>query len=263
MEGRVVIVTGASSGLGRAVAWRAARQGFIVVVAARRADRLTALARRIGATGGTALTVVADLARLEEQQQLIDAVVETFGRIDVLVNNAGMAVAGEFHEATPEDLRRQWDVNVTAVATLTRLALPYLEAHGGVVINIGSALARIPMPGMGNYSPNKIAVRGLTEALRRELAPRGVRVCLVEPGPIATEFHAHARRKQILPAALVLSPAATSRPIVRLFDRPRSRIVVPAYLRPVLFAIGALGGLFPPLADLLAAQHARRGRDGP
>jgi short-subunit dehydrogenase len=260
VEQRVAIVTGASSGLGRAVAWRAARRGFAVVAAARRADRLHAVARRIEAAGGTALAVPADVARLEDQRRLIEATVGAFGRIDVLVNNAGMAVPGEFHAATPEELRRQWDVNVTAVATLTRLALPYLEAHGGVVINIGSALARIPMPGIGNYSPNKIAVRGLTEALRRELAPRGVQVCLVEPGPIATEFHAHARRKQILPAALVLTPAATARPIVRLFDRPCPRIVVPAYLRPVLFGIGALGGLFPPLADLLAALHARRGR---
>jgi short-subunit dehydrogenase len=260
VEQRVAIVSGASSGLGRAVAWRAARQGFAVVVAARRADRLQALVRRIEAAGGTALAVPADVARLEDQRRLIEATVGAFGRIDVLVNNAGMAVPGEFHAATPEELRRQWDVNVTAVATLTRMALPYLEAHGGVVINIGSALARIPMPGIGNYSPNKIAVRGLTEALRRELAPRGVQVCLVEPGPIATEFHAHARRKQILPAALVLTPAATARPIVRLFDRPSPRIVVPAYLRPVLFGIGALGGLFPPLADLLAALHARRGR---
>ncbi|HMA36616.1 MAG TPA: SDR family NAD(P)-dependent oxidoreductase [Chloroflexia bacterium] len=260
MHGRVVIITGASSGIGWAVARRAAQQGYQVVLAARRVARLRELAHRITGAGGQALVVPTDVAVLDDQRRLIDSTIQAFGRLDVLFNNAGLPLPGLFHESSPEELRRQWDVNVTAVATLTRLALPYLESQHGSVVNVGSALTRIAMPGIGNYSPNKIAVTALSDALRRELAPYGVAVCLVEPGPVATEFHAKARRRQILPALFVLTPAAVARPIVRLFDHPRRRIVIPAYLAPILAGLELAGRLIPPLADRLAATHARRGQ---
>ena len=190
MEQRVVIVTGASSGIGWAVARWAACKEFRVVLAARREDRLHDLAARIAEDGGTALVVPVDIARPEDQRRLIEETVRAFGRIDVLVNNAGVPLPTPFAESSAEDLRRQWDVNVTTLATLTRLALPYLgqhshELHPGTVVNIGSGISRFAVPGMGNYSPTKIAVAGLSEALRRELEPRGVHVCLVEPGPVA------------------------------------------------------------------------------
>ncbi len=260
MQSRVLIVTGASSGIGWAVARQAARQGWRVIVAARRGARLAELVRRIEADGGQALAVPLDLAEPTGPERLIAATLAAYGRLDALVNNAGLPLAQPFHAATVDALRQQWAVNVTAPVVLTRLALPHLVATGGTVINIGSGLARIAMPGMGNYSPSKIAFTAFTEALRWELAPHGVRVCLVEPGPIRTEFHARAGRGQVLPPALVLTPAACAGPIVRLLDHPRRRLVVPRWLTPVLAGIEWLGRLVPPVADFLATQHARRGR---
>ncbi len=260
MGERVAIITGAASGIGWAVARRAARRGFRVVLAARRADRLNMLAARIAQDGGQALPVPTDVADLAAQERLVEATLRAYGRIDVLFNNAGLPLPGPFREVSAAELRQQWDVNVTAVATLTRLALPALEQQGGVVVNVGSALTRIAMPGIGNYSPNKIAVTALSAALRRELVPHGVQVCLVEPGPVRTEFHAQARRRQILPARFILSPAALAVPIVRLFEHPRARIIVPGYLGPVLLVMEAAGRLLPGLADFLAAQHGRRGQ---
>src|SRR4051794_16657572 len=122
---KVVIVTGASSGIGRGVAELAARKGYFVVVNARREERLRELAEKIESRGGRVLVVPGDIAKLEDQRRLVDETVRTFGRIDVLVNNAGLPLPTMFSETAPEELRRQWDVNVTALATITRLALPY------------------------------------------------------------------------------------------------------------------------------------------
>jgi short-subunit dehydrogenase len=260
MDKRVVIVTGASSGIGWAVARQAARAGWRVVAVARRTERLAALVWQIESAGGAAVAVVADLGTVGAPEAVISAALGAYGRIDALVNNAGMPLAAPFAEAEAADLRRQWDVNVTAVVVLTRLALPHLEATRGVVVNIGSALTRLAVPGMGNYSPNKIAVAAFTEALRREVGPRGVRVCLVEPGAVRSEFHARAGRGQMLPRPLVLSPAQVAGPLVRLLDRPRRRLVVPGWLAPALLGIEWAGRLVPPLADWLAARYARGGR---
>jgi short-subunit dehydrogenase len=267
MEQRVVIVTGASSGIGWAVARWAAAKEFRVVLAARREDRLRDLAARIEEDGGTALVVPVDIAKPEDQRRLIDETVRAFGRIDVLVNNAGLPLPTPFSESSPEELRRQWDVNVTTLATLTRRALPYLEQHRhelhpGTVVNVGSSISRFAVPGMGNYSPTKIAVAGLSEALRRELEPRGVHVCLVEPGPVATEFGARAGDKGVVPSRLVVPAAKAARAIVRLFDHPQRRIVIPARLGPVLTLAGGLAGAFPHLVDAVVRRALRQGRFG-
>jgi short-subunit dehydrogenase len=265
MEQRVVIVTGASSGIGWAVARWAACKEFRVVLAARREDRLRDLAARIAEDGGTALVVPVDLAKPEEQRRLIDETLRAFGRIDVLVNNAGLPLPAPFAESSAEDLRRQWDVNVTTLATLTRLALPYLEQHRqelhpATVVNVGSSISRFAVPGMGNYSPTKIAVAGLSEALRRELAPRGVHVCLVEPGPVATEFGARAGDKGVVPPRLAVPAAKAAKAIVRLFDHPQRRTVIPARLGPVLTLAGGLAGAFPRLVDAVVRRSLRQGR---
>ncbi len=257
VEDRVVIVTGASSGIGWAVARRAAHKGFRVVLAARRAERLEALAARIAADGGQAHVVPADLVDLAAQRHLVDEAIRVYGRIDILVNNAGLPLPVPYAEATPEDLRRQWEVNVVALVTLTRLALPHLEASRGGVINIGSMISRFPVPGMGTYSATKIAVAGLTTALRRELTGRGVRVSLVEPGPIATEFSTRAGGRSMAPGGgpLRISAAQAAVPIVRLFDHPRARIVVPGNLGPVLWLAEQLMRLLGPLVDWFYARQ--------
>lgn len=263
--GKVVIVTGASSGIGWAVARRAARKGYRVVLNARREERLRDLAHRIEVGGGQALVVVGDMTRLADQERLVQETLRAFGNhIDVLVNNAGFPLPTLFSETPPEELRRQWDVNVTALATLTRLALPYLKESRGTVVNIGSSISRFAVPGMGNYAPTKIAVAGLTDALRRELAPQGINVCLVEPGPINTEFgeHSGGNFNSGIASRLSISAKAAAVPIVRLFEHPHRRIVVPGWLGPLLTALGGLMRVATPLADAVFFVAARRMRRG-
>lgn len=257
---KVVIVTGASSGIGWAVARRAARKGYRVVLNARREERLRELARKIEVEGGEALVVVGDMTRLADQKRLVAEAMRAFGRIDVLVNNAGLPLPTLFSESAPEELRRQWDVNVTALSTLTRIALPHLRATKGTVVNIGSSISRFAVPAMGNYAPTKIAVAGLTDALRRELVPQGVNVCLVEPGPISTEFSEHSGGglNSGVSSRLSISAAAAAVPIVRLFERPQRRIVVPGWLGPVLTVLGGLTRIATPLVDAAFFAAARR-----
>lgn len=261
MERRVVIITGASSGIGAAVAREAVQRGFAVVLAARRTDRIEALAVELRQAGGDALPVTTDVSRFEDQQRLVDETLHVFGRIDILVNNAGKPVPTGFVDTSPEALQDQWAVNVTSMATLTRLALPELLRSRGIIVNVGSSISRFGVPGWGNYAPTKIAVAGLSDALRRELSALGVRVCLVEPGPIATEFGLHAG----WPVNTGFPVSMVARAIVRLFDRPRRRVVIPFWLAPFLSLGGALAGLLPGLVDIVFLLRGRvriRGQKG-
>lgn len=253
MDHRVVVITGASSGIGAAVAREAVRRGFAVVLAARRTERIEALALELRQAGGAALPVTTDVSRLEDQQRLVDESLRVFGRIDILVNNAGKPLRGGFVDTSPAALQDQWAVNVTSIATLTRLALPELRRGRGVVVNVGSSISRFGMPGWGNYAPTKIAVAGLSDSLRRELAALGVRVCLVEPGPIITEFGLHAG----WPINAGFPVSMVSRAIVRLFDRPRRRVVVPFWMAPFLSLGGALAELLPGLVDIVFLLRGR------
>ncbi len=257
---KVVIVTGASSGIGWAVARRAARKGYHVVLNARREERLSELARTIETDGGEALVVVGDMTRLADQKRLVEEAMRTFGQIDVLVNNAGLPLPTLFSESPVEELRRQWDVNVTALSTLTRIALPHLRASKGTVVNIGSSISRFAVPGMGNYAPTKIAVAALTDALRRELVPQGIHVCLVEPGPIATEFSNRSGgvMSSGVTARLSISASEAAIPIVRLFEHPQRRIVVPGWLGPLLTVLGGFTRIATPLVDAVIFAAARR-----
>ncbi len=259
MNEKVSIITGASSGIGWAVALRAARNGYRVVISARREDRLNELAGKIRASGGEALVVVGDIALLETQKRLVEEAVSNYGRIDVLVNNAGLPLSTGFGASPAEELRNQWDVNVTALSTLTRLALPYLETTKGTVINIGSSISRFPIPGMGNYAATKIAVASLTDILRMDLMRRGVNVCLVEPGPISTEFGERAGTGGRSPGFSVAASQAAI-PIVRLFEHPQRRIVVPAWMGPLLVVMGFMTRLFVPVINLVLLFRAKRMR---
>lgn len=259
-EAKVAIITGASSGIGRAVAWLAARKGYRVALNARREDRLYGLAGRIKSSGGEAIAVPGDIALLETQQRLVEETVAKFGRIDVLVNNAGAPLPSGFSASGPEELQRQWDVNVVAISTLTRLALPYLEKTRGTVVNIGSMIGHMPVPGMGNYAPTKVAVSALTSALRLELAAKGIHVCLVEPGPIATEFNERAGGEPSRPSRFNLPASKAAVPIVRLFEQPRRRIFVPSWLGPLVRVAGLLTRLLSPLlARILLARSKASG----
>ena len=188
LEGAVVVVTGASSGFGELTALRFARAGSRVVLAARRLDRLQALAERIGAEGGSAIPVACDVTELEQLTALRDHVAETRGRCDVLVNNAGIRGGGPFEQADLAYLDRVLEVNLRAVIRGTKLFLPMmLERGGGHIVNVASLAGRIVPPGAAVYGATKHGVVAFSEALYYELAPKGILVTSVNPGFSPTE----------------------------------------------------------------------------
>jgi short-subunit dehydrogenase len=206
--------------------------------------------------GGTALAVSGDVTDGEDQQRLIDAALQRFGRIDALVNNAGVPLPDGFADSSLDDLRRQWDTNVTSLIELTKRALPALQQTQGTVINVGSLAGNFSLPGWGLYYPTKVAVRSVSDALRRELKPRGVSVSLVEPGPFQTEFAHRARMRQ--PQLFGLRPEPVARAIVRLIERPRRLTVLPRWLW-LPSAIGAaIVRLLPGVVDLAIAFYVKR-----
>ena len=190
LDGTVAVVTGASAGIGEATALALAEAGASVVVTARRKERLEALAKRIREVGGTALVHAADVASLEDVHALADATREAFGRIDVLVNNAGLMPLSPMKEGRIEDWTRMVDVNVKGVLHCIHAMLPtMLEQKSGHVVNVGSLAGRRPFPGGTVYSATKFAIRSLSWGMHLELgAEHGIRVTDVQPGFVSTEL---------------------------------------------------------------------------
>ena len=192
LAGKIAVVTGGGSGIGAAVARAFAREGAEVAICGRRAQALDATRDEIDRLGGTAVAVLADLTRREDVARLVEAIRERFGRLDVLVNNAGIlgahAPIAEYHEDV-------WDAviaaNLTAVFRLTKAALP-LVPRGGSIINVSSSVGRIGRAGWGAYSVSKFGVEGFSQVLADELRGRGIRVNTVNPGGTRTAMRAAA-----------------------------------------------------------------------
>ena len=185
-ENQVVIITGASAGVGEACARQFAKAGATVVLAARSIKELNELAQELG---HGAMAVKTDVAKLEDCKALIDKTVEQFGRIDVLVNNAGYHERGDVAEADLAGLDQTIDVNLKGPIRLSKLALPYLlKAPQGAIINVASLAGRFPLEGEATYSCSKFGLRAFSLALAEELNETAVTVSLVSPGPIDTAF---------------------------------------------------------------------------
>jgi NAD(P)-dependent dehydrogenase (short-subunit alcohol dehydrogenase family) len=189
LAGQVVIVTGASAGIGEATVRRLARGGAKIVLTARRQDRLDALARELDPTGANVLAFAGDITSDADRRALVDAALAKFGRIDGLVNNAGYGTRGPV-EIVPVDLvRKNYETNIFSLIALTQLVIPLMRAQGGgCIVNIGSVAGRIARPLSSIYDSTKHALEALTDGLRGELKPFGIRVSLVRPGFIVTEF---------------------------------------------------------------------------
>jgi NAD(P)-dependent dehydrogenase (short-subunit alcohol dehydrogenase family) len=189
LAGQVVIVTGASSGIGEATARRLARGGAKVVISARRQDRLDALACELDPSGANVLAVAGDVTSDADRRHLVDATLAKFGRIDGLVNNAGYGTRGPVELVPVDAIRRTFETNVFSLVALTQLVTPHMRAQGGgCIINIGSVAGKIARPLSTVYDSTKHALEALTDGLRGELKPFGVRVTLIRPGFIITEF---------------------------------------------------------------------------
>jgi uncharacterized protein len=280
---RTILITGASAGLGAALARELATRGHRLALTARRGDRLETIAREVRALGGEALTIADDLADPEAPGRIVRAIAEEFGVLDVLINNAGIGLPRYYSESDPDALRTQIAVNLTAPIVLTRLALPLLIASRGTVINIGSGITFVANPILGAYGATKAALSYWNDALRRELRDRGVKVCLVALGPVATEFFDAVRRSSKsdpdAPRPLGINPTpdhlynamrdrpprlmettvdVAARRIACLLDRPVRRL---SLLRRVIWPVrlaGAFFAIFPVLGDLAITGMIRR-----
>ncbi|MEH1937597.1 MAG: SDR family NAD(P)-dependent oxidoreductase [Nostoc sp.] len=189
LDAKVAIITGASSGMGAATAIALAEEGAHVVLAARRIERLNEVAQKIEALGGKALPIVTDVSDETQVNDLVQKVNTTLGRIDILVNNAGIGGLGTIEDGDPAEWRRQFDLNVLGLLYATHAVLPIFKAQGvGHVVNLSSVAGRTTRAGMGVYSATKWGVNAISEALRQEVHKHNIRVTIIEPGLVATEF---------------------------------------------------------------------------
>jgi NADP-dependent 3-hydroxy acid dehydrogenase YdfG len=192
LEGRAAAITGASSGIGEATALALARAGASVALAARRADRIEALAKRIEDEGGRAIALPTDVAVEDEARAFVAHAYEHLGRLDVLVNNAGVMLLGPVEGADTEDWRRMVDANVYGVLYCTHAALPVMrEQGGGHIVNVSSVAGRTANAGSAVYNLTKFGVTAFSEALRQEALHANIRVTVIEPGFVATELQGH------------------------------------------------------------------------
>lgn len=202
LEGTVALITGASSGIGAATARKLASEGASVALIARRGNRLEEVVSSITDEGGTARAVVADITTRAGADAAVEQVVAAFGRLDVLVNNAGAMLVGPFVDAPEGEWERMVDVNVLGLLYMSKAALPHLiEAAGAEprrtsdLVNISSSAGRVARPGTAVYNLTKFGVNGFTEALRQELQTMRVRVSVIEPGNVDTELASHTREE--------------------------------------------------------------------
>jgi len=200
LQGTVAIVTGASSGIGEATALTLAAQGAAVAVAARRRDRLDALAARIEEGGGRVLVLETDVTDEAQANAMVEQTVAVLGRLDILINNAGVMLLGPIVDAPTEEWRRMVSLNVLGLFYCTHAALPHLlkaaesePRRVADIVNVSSVAGRVARMGSGVYNATKWGVGAFSESLRQEVTERHVRVCIVEPGATTTELASHLR----------------------------------------------------------------------
>jgi short-subunit dehydrogenase len=246
---RVAIITGASSGIGRALAERAVRAGWNIFAVGRRAARLDELARVVEGATGKLETLALDLRVPGAAVRIVGQTLARFGRIDVLVNNAGGVAVGAIAQQSDEALHEQMETHVIAPLALTREALPSLRATHGQVIYFGSGVARIPVGTLGAYPPAKAAVRSMTRIARNELRPFGIAVTYVDPGAVATEFMTRAGFAGP-PPGLAALPADVAK---RVFEAFTTRRAIVNAVPWQTFFVG-LGELVPQATDYLLSK---------
>jgi len=240
--GRTALITGASAGIGAALAEEFARQGAAVVLAARRLERLEELAGRIHARGGRALAVSCDVRLDGDLLRAISATHAAGWGVDIVVANAGFGVVGAVQQLQLADYQRQFDTNVFGVLRTIQVALPDVLARRGSIVILGSVAGHIPMAGISAYGMSKFALRALAGALRQELRPSGVAVTLISPGFIASEFRQidnagvrHADTREQIPAWLLVPAQRAARAMVNAVRRRQGERVVSAHGRVLVW----------------------------
>jgi len=260
---RVVAITGASAGIGRATALRLARDGAAVVPSARRADRLNALAREIESLGGQALAVVADVTREADMQRLVREAVGRLGRLDVMICNAGFGIEGSLNQSAVEHMRRLMDVNYLGTFHAAQAALPiFRQQDSGHLVVVSSIVGKRGVPEMGAYSATKFAQVGLAECLRAELSGSNIHVSVVLPVSTDTEFHI-VMQEMCGVASRASGPTQTADQVADAIARGIARRAPEIYpFRPARGLV-LLNAFAPGLCDRFVKRFRRQSIPGP
>lgn len=257
LKGKVVVITGASSGFGASAAKLFSREGCKVVLAARRLDRLEEMANEIRAMGGEALPVSMDVSQPVQIDAMVKSALDAYGRIDVLFNNAGFGRLDWFETLDPiRDIQGQITVDLLGVIWTARAVLPQMyKQRSGHIINMCSIGGWAAPPLYTVYSAAKFGVRGFTEALRRETTPFGVNVSAVYPGSASTEFQKHmggnkAKQRFVTPEWLRVTPDDVAHGVVGLVKRPRRSLFLPRIMELSVFFNSHFAGI----SDIVQAR---------
>ncbi|MFL5329724.1 MAG: SDR family NAD(P)-dependent oxidoreductase [Gemmataceae bacterium] len=258
IAGSRVLITGASQGIGRSLALQAAMRGARVLAAARNAPLLEELGEEAKAAGYPIKTLAADVIKPEDRLAMIGAMVERFGGMDILINNAGIGASGNFAEAKEDRLRSIFEVNVFGLAELIRHAIPVLkQGVKPAIVNISSVLGKRALPGRSEYSASKFAVQGLSEALRGELSKDGIDVIIINPGLTQTNFSQNMiERKSLIQLDHMRGMTADQVAMATLnaIERGKNEITLTTQGRLLVF----MNRFFPRLTERIIARRVKR-----
>ncbi len=258
IRGSRMLITGASQGIGKALAEAASLRGAKVLAAARSTELLDDLAAAVRARGGVIEVVRADVTNADDRQRMADAAVRHFGGLDILVNNAGIGATGQFVEADPDRLRKIFEVNFFGLTETTRVLLPLLrQGAKPAIVNISSIAAKRGIPSRSEYSASKFAVQGFSEALRAELAKDDIDVLVVCPGLTQTNFSKNMIEQKArvqLDHLRGMTPEQVALHTLRAIERGKNEIVLTFQGKLLAF----VSRFFPRLADRIAAKRVRR-----
>jgi short-subunit dehydrogenase len=257
LSGSRILITGASQGIGRALAAAAAQRGARVLAAARSADLLDQLAAEVRAANGILETVVADVSQLDDRHKMFQAALHAYGGLDILVNNAGIGATGHFADVRPERLRQIMEVNFFALAETTRIFLPMLRlGNRPAIVNISSIAGKRGIPARSEYSASKFAVQGFSEALRAELAKDGIDVLVICPGLTQTNFSKNMleqKAKMQLDHMRGMTPDQVAHATLRAIERGQNERCLTLKGKLIVF----VSRFLPRLADRIVARKVR------
>jgi short-subunit dehydrogenase len=268
-DGKLVFVTGASSGIGRALALQFAGEGATVAVAARREDRLRALEVEVRAIGGKVFVIPCDVSRDGELQRAVAGIHAALGTIDVVVANAGFGVHGEVEDLLLDDYRRQLETNVFGVLRTIHSTLDDLKEKKGTLVLLGSVAGYVASPGSSAYAMSKYAVRALAEALNPELKPYGVKVVLISPGYVDSEIRLldnqgrlRADGKDQVPRWLRMRVEVAARKIVAAVAKGKRELVLTSTGKTIVFLAHHFPGLLRKVVTFGMVRRLRRPKAG-
>src|SRR5262247_3027130 len=250
-QDRVVLITGASNGIGRRLAIDLAARGAIVVGCGRSPERLQAVAAEMKSTSPRSIAIECDVAQLDHVREMVRGILSSFDKIDILINNAGIGMRTPFVDTPIEVIEALMRTNYLGAVYCTHEVLPSMIARGsGHIVNISSAAGKIGTLNIAGYCASKFAMNGLSESLYYELKPLGIDVSVICPGPVRTDFNkSFADIPPKSPASLVVSPEFVSAAVIKALERKRFEVVLPRWLALICWLKNLTPNLFRAITD--------------